>query len=77
MGDNLVWLELFIWFLTNWHPERVKRRAMTLLGLSLLILLPLFILNMQMSQRGFKPSLPSFNIEAGDPEEKQELGEQE
>ncbi len=72
-----MWLELFIWFLNNGHPERIKRRVMTFLGLSLLILLPLFILNMQMSQRGFKPSLPSFNIEAADPEEQQGLDEQD
>ncbi|MGI9211683.1 MAG: hypothetical protein ACR2HF_04355 [Methylococcaceae bacterium] len=60
-----MWLELFVWAWINLHPEHVKRRALLFLGLGALILMPLFIINMQMSTRGFKPSLPSFSIEAG------------
>ncbi len=64
-----MWLELFIWALINLHPDKVRRRAMTFLGLSLLILLPLFIINLQMTHRGFRPTLPGLTIEAGDPAE--------
>lgn len=60
-------LELFIWSWVNLHPDHVRRQAIKFLIFSVLILLPLIVINLQIGSRGFTPALPSFIIEAGEP----------
>ena len=49
------------------HPARLKQQAFRFLALSVLILLPLILINLQLGYRGIHPALPSFLIEAGQP----------
>lgn len=57
----------FIRFRRKLDPAHLKRQAYRFLVMSTLILLPLWVINLHLSHRGFTPALPSFIVEAGQP----------
>ena len=48
-------------------PVQLKRQAVRFVVMSVLVLLPLWAINLHLSFRGFTPALPGFIVEAGQP----------
>ncbi|TSA04619.1 MAG: hypothetical protein D4R76_02365 [Methylococcus sp.] len=56
-------LEVYIWSWIHLHPRSIAKHLLKLLGISILILGPLFALNVALVQRGLQPATPGLTID--------------